>query len=443
MTPLAKKLSTMPTSRTSPPITPSLTCGKRRARGRPWATSQAGKTLAKNCAGCHGETGIPAIRPGRLLAGQKPGLSGERAQGVPRRAAQGPDDGGASAGNLSDADIANLAAFYAAQKLRSRQSRGRDTTMKTESDLASAARRRFLGKLGLAATCTGAVAGAGALGLCGVASAKTELPQRQRLRRPPSPRPRRKRARSRPRTTTGRSTNGRSASTPTSASAACAASRPARPRTTCRAMRTSSAPGSSATSTSRARRRCASTASRTRSTSRPPGSEKEYRFANRYKGAKVDKAFFVPKLCNQCSHPACVQVCPVGATYRTEDGVVLIDHEALHRLPLLRAGLPLRRALLRRGKEAFRTSAPGAITASPRDCSPPASRRARSGARVFGDMRDRQSPISLFIRNNRVQVLKPESGNAPERLLRRHRQGGELMEPLIHVRPLHRVGVSE
>ena len=35
------------------------------------------------------------------------------------------------------------------------------------------------------------------------------------------------------------------------------------------------------------------------------------------------------------------------------------------------------------------------------------------GARVFGDRNDKQSPISLFIRNNRVQVLRPETGNAP------------------------------
>jgi tetrathionate reductase subunit B len=34
-------------------------------------------------------------------------------------------------------------------------------------------------------------------------------------------------------------------------------------------------------------------------------------------------------------------------------------------------------------------------------------------ARVFGDRMDKESPISLFIRNNRVQVLKPETGNAP------------------------------
>jgi tetrathionate reductase subunit B len=35
------------------------------------------------------------------------------------------------------------------------------------------------------------------------------------------------------------------------------------------------------------------------------------------------------------------------------------------------------------------------------------------GARLFGDRNDPQSPISLFIRNNRVQVLRPETGNAP------------------------------
>jgi Fe-S-cluster-containing dehydrogenase component len=42
---------------------------------------------------------------------------------------------------------------------------------------------------------------------------------------------------------------------------------------------------------------------------------------------KVKKSYFVPKLCNQCENPPCVQVCPVGATYRTPDGVVLVDED--------------------------------------------------------------------------------------------------------------------
>ena len=45
------------------------------------------------------------------------------------------------------------------------------------------------------------------------------------------------------------------------------------------------------------------------------------------KDEEIEKAFFVPKLCNQCENPPCVQVCPVGATYRVPDGVVLVDRK--------------------------------------------------------------------------------------------------------------------
>ncbi len=58
-------------------------------------------------------------------------------------------------------------------------------------------------------------------------------------------------------------------------------------------------------------------------------------------GAGV-KVFFVPKLCNHCAHSPCVQVCPVGATFESPDGVVLVDKDRLPRLPVLRAGLPVR-----------------------------------------------------------------------------------------------------
>lgn len=40
---------------------------------------------------------------------------------------------------------------------------------------------------------------------------------------------------------------------------------------------------------------------------------------------EIFKSFFVPKMCNHCYKSPCVQVCPVGATYDSPDGVVLVD----------------------------------------------------------------------------------------------------------------------
>ncbi len=37
-------------------------------------------------------------------------------------------------------------------------------------------------------------------------------------------------------------------------------------------------------------------------------------------------AFYVGQ-CNHCEHPTCVEACPTGATYKREDGIVVVDHE--------------------------------------------------------------------------------------------------------------------
>jgi len=142
------------------------------------------------------------------------------------------------------------------------------------------------------------------------------------------------------------------------------------------------------------------------------GSQKEYRFANRYKDAKVEKAFFVPKLCNHCAHPACVQVCPVGATYKTKDGVVLIDHDYCIGCRYCVQACPYGARYFdeEKGVSDKCTWCYHRIT---KGLQPVCAEVCPVGARVFGDQKDKQSPISLFIRNNRVQVLRPESGNAP------------------------------
>jgi Fe-S-cluster-containing dehydrogenase component len=48
-------------------------------------------------------------------------------------------------------------------------------------------------------------------------------------------------------------------------------------------------------------------------------------FPERYLPGDGAKNFFVPKMCNHCTHSPCTQVCPVGAAFDAPDGVVLVD----------------------------------------------------------------------------------------------------------------------
>jgi Fe-S-cluster-containing dehydrogenase component len=142
------------------------------------------------------------------------------------------------------------------------------------------------------------------------------------------------------------------------------------------------------------------------------GSEGAYRFANRYKDAKVQKAFFVPKLCNHCTHPACVQVCPTGATFKTDDGMVLIDHSYCIGCQYCVQACPYGARFFNpelnvtdKCTWCYHRVTKGLLPACVEVCP--------VGARIFGDLNDKQSPISQFVANNRVEVLKPETGNAP------------------------------
>ncbi len=141
-------------------------------------------------------------------------------------------------------------------------------------------------------------------------------------------------------------------------------------------------------------------------------SESHYRFANQYHSEQVEKAFFVPKLCNHCERPSCVQVCPTGATFRTRDGVVLVDRKycigcgyCIQACPYgaryLNPDLKVADKCTWCYHRITRGQQPACVEVCP------------VGARIFGDLNDAKSPINLFIRNNRVDVLKPETGNRP------------------------------
>jgi Fe-S-cluster-containing dehydrogenase component len=143
------------------------------------------------------------------------------------------------------------------------------------------------------------------------------------------------------------------------------------------------------------------------------GSETKFRWDDRYKDVDVTKAFFVPKLCNQCDHPSCVQVCPTGATFKAKDGVVLIDTKycigcqyCVQACPYGARSFNEQRGTVDKCNFCYHRITKGLNPACVEVC--------HTGTRVFGDLFDPDSPVSQFIRKNHVQVLKPEMGNAPQ-----------------------------
>ncbi|MEE8392781.1 MAG: 4Fe-4S dicluster domain-containing protein [Rhodospirillales bacterium] len=59
----------------------------------------------------------------------------------------------------------------------------------------------------------------------------------------------------------------------------------------------------------------------------PRGALEGFREINAGVRQRAVKSYTVPKMCNHCHHPPCVKVCPVGATFKSPEGFVLVDWE--------------------------------------------------------------------------------------------------------------------
>jgi tetrathionate reductase subunit B len=119
------------------------------------------------------------------------------------------------------------------------------------------------------------------------------------------------------------------------------------------------------------------------------------------------KTFFVPKLCNHCVESPCVQVCPVGATFRTEDGVVLVDKDyclgcryCVQACPYGCRYIDPRTHTADKCTLCYHRITKGLLPACVEVCP--------TGARQIGDLKNPNDPIYEFLRTHRVQVLKPQ-----------------------------------
>ena len=127
----------------------------------------------------------------------------------------------------------------------------------------------------------------------------------------------------------------------------------------------------------------------------------------------VKKAFFVPKLCNHCTRSVCSQVCPVGASYDTRDGVVLVDQSWCIGCGYCVQACPYGTRYLR-PKDHVADKCTLCYHRITRGLQPACVGACPTGARLFGDLKDPQSRLSTVLKQRRYRVLRPEMGTAPK-----------------------------
>jgi molybdopterin-containing oxidoreductase family iron-sulfur binding subunit len=147
------------------------------------------------------------------------------------------------------------------------------------------------------------------------------------------------------------------------------------------------------------------------------------------------KTMYVPALCNHCADAPCVTVCPTGASYQRDDGIVLIDPDKCIGCRACMTACPyaarfyLRKGVLEAGYHGERTDfedkkwelfQEGTVTKCTfcahrvdEGLEPACVITCPTDARIFGDLDDPQSKPSKLIRERNGQQPLAELGTNP------------------------------
>ncbi len=137
----------------------------------------------------------------------------------------------------------------------------------------------------------------------------------------------------------------------------------------------------------------------------------------------------LPVLCNHCANPACTRVCPTAATWKREDGVVMMDWHRCIGCRYCMAACPYGsrsfnfsdpRPYIRRLTADFPARSKGVVEKCnfceerlSKGLGPACVESCRQKALVFGDLNDAASPVRQILRTRYALQRLPELGTSP------------------------------
>ncbi len=121
---------------------------------------------------------------------------------------------------------------------------------------------------------------------------------------------------------------------------------------------------------------------------------------------------FEPGNCMHCENPPCMRVCPTGATYQREDGLVLVDHDKCIGCRYCMQACPYDARYLH--PEGYVDKCTFCMHRLDHGQPPACVETCIGGSRHFGDLSDPASPASKMIAERDHYVAYEEAGTGPK-----------------------------